>query len=116
MCSSDTLTTVVSRTSMKVLNMTAFATSHGFTCGGLTLGESGMPDAFGDEINEGFRILEFAAEPQDSPRDTGARHIVDRECRGLRGNVAQLSGADTVGDDVGEHACLVEIELPQVFL
>src|SRR6185503_11142526 len=31
MCGSDTLTTVVSRTSMKVANMTAIATSHGLT-------------------------------------------------------------------------------------
>src|SRR6185369_11126535 len=33
-CGSDTLTTVVSSTSMKVANMTATATIHGFTCGG----------------------------------------------------------------------------------
>ena len=33
MCGSDTLTTVVSSTSMNVANMTATATSHGLTCG-----------------------------------------------------------------------------------
>ena len=32
MCGSDTLTTVVSSTSMKVANMTAIATIHGLTC------------------------------------------------------------------------------------
>ena len=31
MCGSDTLTTVVSSTSMKVANMTAIATTHGLT-------------------------------------------------------------------------------------
>src|SRR6187399_696640 len=31
-CGSDTLTTVVSSTSMKVANMTAIATTHGLTC------------------------------------------------------------------------------------
>src|SRR6187549_3612797 len=33
MCGSDTLTTVVSSTSMNVANMTAIATIHGFTWG-----------------------------------------------------------------------------------
>ena len=33
MCGSDTLTTVVSSTSMNVANMTAIATIHGLTCG-----------------------------------------------------------------------------------
>ena len=32
-CGSETLTTVVSSTSMKVANMTAMATIHGLTCG-----------------------------------------------------------------------------------
>ena len=32
MCGSDTLTTVVSSTSIKVPNITANATSQGFTC------------------------------------------------------------------------------------
>ena len=33
MCGSETLTTVVSSTSMKVANITATATIHGFTLG-----------------------------------------------------------------------------------
>src|SRR5262245_17573786 len=36
MCGSDTLTTVVSSTSMKVANITAIATIQGFTCFSLT--------------------------------------------------------------------------------
>jgi hypothetical protein len=35
-CGSDTLTTVVSSTSMKVANITATATIQGFTCLSLT--------------------------------------------------------------------------------
>src|ERR1017187_281805 len=34
-CGSDTFTTVVSNTSIKVANITATATIHGFTCGKL---------------------------------------------------------------------------------
>src|SRR6185295_4620386 len=52
MCGSETLTTVVSSTSMNVANMTATATSHGLTCGcccesdiqrTLTVGVTDMP-------------------------------------------------------------------------
>src|SRR6187401_2429644 len=49
MCGSETLTTVVSSTSMNVANMTATATSHGLTCGwsGSIRGASplGLPDS-----------------------------------------------------------------------
>ena len=42
MCGSDTLTTVVSSTSMKVANITATATIQGLTCGTCELSD-GIP-------------------------------------------------------------------------
>src|ERR1700722_14417686 len=84
MCSSETLTTVVSSTSMKVLNMTAIATIHGLTCRC-----SDTPDAPGDQVDQSLCIrgAVMVTEAENPPRDTGARHVVDRERCGFCRNV-----------------------------
>src|ERR1700722_5415683 len=92
MCSSETLTTVVSSTSMKVLNITAMATIQGL------IWRSGTRDAPPDQVDQGIGVRAPGLIPhaENPAGNTGARHVVDREGRRLRRHVAQLAGADSV--------------------
>src|SRR5512134_1989125 len=56
MCGSDTLTTVVSSTSMKVANITASAMSHGLIC--LVVTRSRNAESEFRDGHSGFRITE----------------------------------------------------------
>src|ERR1700722_6400549 len=78
MCSSETLTTVVSSTSMKVLNMTAIAMIHGliWRCASGWLGmPNPPPDKFDQRLGVGRAGL--MAHAENPPRDRGTGHIVN---------------------------------------